>query len=203
MVMEILVVLAHPDPESFNHALADCVLQTLKHQGWRANFHDLYAEKFNPILPAAEIPSEAPVDPQVAVYIEELRAADGLIFIHPNWWGQPPAILKGWIDRTFRPGVAYRFLPGDSGEGIPMGLLKAKGALILNTSNTPAAREHQVFGDPLDTLWNKCILSLCGVSQIKRKMFGTVADSSLEQRETWINETRILTEEFASNLARA
>ena len=54
---------------------------------------------------------------------------------------QPPAILKGWIDRVMRPGVAYEFLEGDSGEGVPNGLLKAKTALVFNTSNTPEDRE--------------------------------------------------------------
>jgi len=53
--------------------------------------------------------------------------------VHPNWWGQPPAILKGWIDRILRPGVAYQFLEGDAGEGVPVGLLKAETALIFNT----------------------------------------------------------------------
>ena len=62
----------------------------------------------------------------------EIRQADGIIIIHPNWWGQPPAILKGLIDRVIRPGIAYEFLEGDSGEGVgvPKGLLKAKAALL-------------------------------------------------------------------------
>ena len=53
---------------------------------------------------------------------------------------QPPAILKGWIDRVMRPGVAYEFLEGGSGKGVPNGLLKAKAALVFNTSNTPEDR---------------------------------------------------------------
>ncbi len=55
-------------------------------------------------------------------YADELMASDLLIFVHPNWWGQPPAILKGWIDRVFRPGLTYRFEEGDSGKGIPVGI---------------------------------------------------------------------------------
>ena len=62
--------------------------------------------------------------------------AEGIIIIHPNWWGMPPAILKGWVDRVMRPGVAYEFLEGDSGEGVPRGLLRARRAIVFNTSNT-------------------------------------------------------------------
>jgi len=68
-------------------------------------------------------------------HCEEFGQADGIIIIHPNWWGQPPAILKGWIDRVIRTGIAYEFKEGDSGEGIPKGLLKAGAAMIFNTSN--------------------------------------------------------------------
>jgi len=49
----------------------------------------------------------------------KIAIADGIVFVHPDWWGMPPAILKGWIDRVLRSGVTYQFLEGDDGEGIP------------------------------------------------------------------------------------
>jgi Putative NADPH-quinone reductase (modulator of drug activity B) len=73
--------------------------------------------------------------------------------------GYAASILKGWIDRVLRPGIAYRFLEGDDGGGIPEGLLKAKSALVFNTSNTPWERELEAFGDPLERLWKDCICS--------------------------------------------
>ena len=60
----------------------------------------------------------------------EISVADGVVIIHPNWWGQSPAILKGWVDRVIRPGVAYEFLEDDKGEGVPCGLLKANQRLF-------------------------------------------------------------------------
>jgi NAD(P)H dehydrogenase (quinone) len=98
--------------------------------------------------------------------------------------------MKGWVDRVFRPGVAYRFQENDNGEGIPVGLLKARAVLILNTSNTPEERERTVFGDPLDALWRRCIFDLCGVREIHRRMFGVIVTSTVEQRREWLNETR-------------
>ena len=73
---------------------------------------------------------------EVQRHCDEISRADGIIIVHPNWWGQPPAILKGWVDRLLRPGVAYEFLEGDKGEGIPRGLLRANCAVVFNTSNT-------------------------------------------------------------------
>ncbi len=65
----------------------------------------------------------------------------------------PPAILKGWVDRVIRPGVAYEFLEGDGGEGVPCGLLRARAVLVFNTGNTYLEREMKIFGDPLETIW--------------------------------------------------
>ena len=186
--MNILVVLAHPSPNSFNHALADAVRDALRGDGHDVVFHDLCAENFDPLLPADEIPSAAALPPAIQRHCAELAAADGIVVVHPNWWGQPPAVLKGWIDRVLRPGVAYRFLPGDSGEGVPVGLLRARTAVILNTSNTNARREQAAFGDPLEAIWKRCIFGLCGVRDVRRRMFSVLVTSTPAQREAWLAE---------------
>jgi putative NADPH-quinone reductase len=92
------------------------------------------------------------------------------------------------VDRVIRPGVAYEFVEGDSGEGVPVGLLKARFALVFNTSNTEANREREAFGDPLETLWKNCIFGLCGVGNFRRRMFGMVVTSALEERVEWLQE---------------
>ncbi len=161
--MNISVILAHPNKQSFNHAIAETAVTRLRANGHDVIFHDLYYEKFDPILASHEIPDEAPLPNDIETYCKEISSADGIIIIHPNWWGQPPAVLKGWVDRVIRPGVAYKFLEGDQGEGIPLGLLKAKAAIVFNTANTPPEREQEVFGDPLQLLWKNCIFDLCGV----------------------------------------
>ncbi len=186
--MRVSVILAHPDPKSFNAAIARTVLTALKKKGATVFYHDLYREKFSPVLPAAETQKNAKLPRSIQKYCNEISRSEGLILIHPNWWGQPPAILKGWIDRVLRPGVAYEFLETDSGEGVPRGLLKIKQVLILNTSNTPKAREEKVFEDPLRLLWKNCILDLCGVKRIRRKIFRVVVTSTLKERKKWLKE---------------
>jgi putative NADPH-quinone reductase len=190
--MDVLVILAHPHEESFNHAIAKEALVALEHNNHGVYFHDLYAEGFDPVLPFGEIPKDADVDEDVVKHCEELSSADGIVIIHPNWWGQPPAILKGWVDRVVRPGVAYEFLEGDEGEGVPVGLLKARTAIVFNTANTPMEREQAVFGDPLQLLWKNCIFDLCGVPVFHREMFTIMVTSTLKQRQEWLGKVREL-----------
>lgn len=197
--MRVSVILGHPDPKSFNHAIAQTVVDTLRGMGVEVSFHDLQAEGFDPVLPAAEAARDAALPPLVALHCQEIRQADGLVIIHPNWWGQPPAVLKGWVDRVLRPGVAYEFLPGDGGEGVPVGLLRPMTALVLNTANTPAVRELAVFGDPLERIWADCILSFCGVKKVVRRMFGVICTSTDEQRKAWLAEAAgLVRREFAA-----
>jgi NAD(P)H dehydrogenase (quinone) len=190
--MRVMVILAHPHPgrESFNHAIAQTAVKTLENNGHEVFFHDLYAEKFDPIIPYGEIPDDAQLVNDIERHCREISSADGIILVHPNWWGQPPAIMKGWVDRVIRPGVAYRFLEEDNGVGIPQGLLIAKAALVFNTCNTPGEWETKKFGDPLETIWKNCIFRFCGVKNFYRRMFGVIITSTLKEREEWLEEVK-------------
>jgi putative NADPH-quinone reductase len=188
--MKVSLILAHPRSGSFNHAIAKVARKNLQSCGHQIAFHDLYQERFDPVLRYEEIPQSAAVDTIVQNHCEEISSAEGIIVVHPNWWGMPPAILKGWVDRVIRPGVAYEFLEGDSGDGVPSGLLRARKAIVFNTSNTFPEREHQVFGDPLETLWNNCIFGFCGVKEFYRKTYSVVVTSTPEQRKAWLEDVR-------------
>ena len=194
--MRVSVILAHPDLNSFNHAIAAAVADTLTANGHEINFHDLYKERFDPLLPTAEIPREADLPPDIARHCREIASADGIVIVHPNWWGQPPAVLKGWVDRVIRPGVAYEFIEDDKGEGVPVGLLKATIALVFNTSNTEPHREQAIFGDPLETIWKNCIFGLCGIKQFVRKTYGMVVVSSSAQRKAWLEDAGRVTDQW-------
>lgn len=160
----------------------------MEQQGHQVAFRDLCLEGFDPLITREEIPDDGPITEAVQEHCADLTTADGIIIVHPNWWGQPPAILKGWIDRVIRPGVAYRFDEGDDGEGVPIGLLKAKSAVVFNTANTPEERENHVFGDPLERIWRDCIFDLCGVKDVHRRIFRVIVTSTLEQRQAWLTE---------------
>ncbi len=198
--MKVLVILAHPDEGSFNYAIYQRVCQTLARHGHEVMAHDLYREDFPAVIPAGESARGAVLPELVARHCDDLAQAQGIVIVHPNWWGQPPAILTGWVDRVVRPGLAYEFVGDDSGEGVPVGLLKARFAIVLNTSNTDPAREEAVFGDPLERIWKDCIFGLCGVGNFQRRTFGIVITSTAEQRKQWLAETQeIICEAVAGN----
>jgi len=106
-----LVVHAHPDPESYNSALRDATVRGLESAGHQVTVIDLYAEGFVPAMSAEERRSyetDHPIsDPLVEHHAALLREADALVFVYPTWWFGLPAILKGWLERVFVPGVAF------------------------------------------------------------------------------------------------
>ncbi|MFE5676353.1 NAD(P)H-dependent oxidoreductase [Streptomyces erythrochromogenes] len=189
--MRVGVYLAHPRPGSFNHAVFDAVVDELQGRGCGVVAHDLCAEGFPSVLSAAETGtvSAAPGadNPQVALHRREVAALDALVFVHPNWWGMPPAVLTGWVQRVLVPGVAYKL---GTADGEPAGLLKAGRALVLNTSDTPGEREDSEFGDPLQRIWAACVLPYTGVVDVRRTVFRTVTDSTDEARRAWLLQAR-------------
>jgi NAD(P)H dehydrogenase (quinone) len=188
--MRISVILAHPSRKSLNHAIAHAVADILADNGHKVFFHDLYAEQFNPVLPAAEIRKGARLPALIKKHCNQIRRAQGLVLVHPNWWGEPPAILKGWVDRVLRVGVAYDFPDGPEGKaGLPIELLTIRAALIFNTSDTPKEREEKVLHDPLSLLWRNT-LSFCGVQNIRRTMYRVVAISTPRDRASWLADAR-------------
>jgi NAD(P)H dehydrogenase (quinone) len=190
--MKVLLVLAHPNAGSFNHALAGAVKETLVERGHEVWFHDLYAEKYDPLLGAEELGKSAVLPPGIEAHCRELEEADGLVIVHPNWWSAPPAVMRGWVDRVFRPGRAYQFVPDGKGGARPAGLLRLRAALILNTANTPQEQEERLYGDPLEAHWVRVVFGICGVPRVVRRNFSPVIGSTLEARHGWLEETRML-----------
>jgi putative NADPH-quinone reductase len=188
--MNILVLIGHQNPGSFCHAIAAAAVEELKAAGHEVVYHDLYAEKFDPILPHEEIPSDAALDPVVARHCREVTAADGYLVVHPNWWAMPPAILKGWLDRVWRQGVVYRFGP----SGVEP-LVGGRRAVVFTTSNTPRDDELRLFGDPLETLWKACVFNFVGIENFVRRNFESIIISTSEQRRGWLEEVRRIVRE--------
>jgi putative NADPH-quinone reductase len=110
-----LVLFAHPCRESFSAALHDRAVAALGGRGWQVDDFDLNAEGFQPVLTAAERRGYHEVDANagpVRDYVERLRAADALVMVFPVWNFGYPAILKGFLDRVFLPGVSFRLEDG-------------------------------------------------------------------------------------------
>ena len=164
--MCILVLLCNPRPASLNRALAERSLAVLEEGGHEVLFHDLYAEGFDPVLTAEELARGFSLDPLVQEHYRALGAADGLVIFHPDWWGGPPAALKGWADRVLRQGIAYDLEGEDFTEKSFAPLLGGKRALVFCTtdeSDSRAARQ-------LEELWRERVLGPCGMA-VRCKVF--------------------------------
>lgn len=166
--MRVLIVHAHPEPQSFNGALTAQAVVTLTDAGHRVEVSDLYAAGFNPVAGAADYATREDSDylridreqtwahthdavaSDVAVEQEKLAGADLLILQYPMWWFSMPAILKGWADRVFTRGFAY-----GPGHKYDTGLLGGKRALVSVTTGTSAATyaPDGIDGALLDVLW--------------------------------------------------
>src|ERR687897_2494656 len=111
--MDVLVVRAHPQEGSYTHAVADAAIHGFEGAGHHVTLLDLYASGFAPAMSAAERAAyhgaEPLIDPQTVEHAALVRRAEILVFVYPTWWSGPPAILKGWLERVFVPGVAFRF----------------------------------------------------------------------------------------------
>jgi putative NADPH-quinone reductase len=186
--MKVSVILGHPTPGSFNHAICATAMAVLKANGHTCHFHDLYAERFDPVMPSSELPKDASLPAEIERHCQEIGEADGVIVVHPNWWSAPPAILRGWVDRVLRAGRAYNFVPDGQGGAKPVGLLKAQVGLAFTTANTPHDKEVQLFGDPLHTHWLKVVFGLCGVARIEKWDFSPIIISTAEARREWLDE---------------
>ena len=190
---------AHPRLTSFCHAVSERARAVLVRAGHDLIHHDLYAEEFEPCLTAEEAYTVGDTledmlaratDPTIRQHREEIVKSQGLLVVHPNWWGKPPAMLSGWLDRVLVPGVAYRLT---SASGLPEGLLSIRKALVFNTSDTPAERERGVLGDPLELIWGRCVLPFCGVKEHERHVFRPVVGSKEDERRGWLSTVDIVT----------
>lgn len=182
--MNVSVIIGHNKSNSFNHAVAQTVCDALNDLGHTVRLHDLYRERFNPVLAEGEEKlDEADLPQDIRDYLAEIRAADGLVFVHPNWWGGPPAILRGWVDRVFRQGSVYHFTP----DG-PVSYIGDKVVQVFSTSNTPREFELNFYKDPIENFWKVVVFGLLGSKSFERRNFEPIIVSTPEQRRDWLAE---------------
>ena len=184
---DYLVVYAHPNPKSFNHAILTAVGKRLGDLSKTYDVRELYALKFNPVLAgddfAAIQSKKLPQD--ILTEQEYIRNAEALLFIYPIWWFGMPAILKGYIDRVFSYGFAYDV---DPKEGL-RGLLPEKDVVIINTTGGPEKNYKKIgFTDALKKTTDVGTFGLCGMKVVMHKYFYGVTTVSLEVRKAMLEE---------------
>lgn len=186
--MKSLIVYAHPNPESFNHAVLNVVEEELGKGGNTVVVRDLYAGGWDPVLkgPDFQAISQGKVLPDVEKEQSFIRNAELLVFVFPVWWFSMPAILKGYVDRVFSLGFAYRYA-----DGVPEGLLKDKKVLVFTTTggDQPTYRNGG-FLDALTKTQDTGIFGFCGMKVLEHKFLFGVPSVSQERRVEMLEEVR-------------
>ncbi|GMK37771.1 NAD(P)H dehydrogenase (quinone) [Paenibacillus sp. CCS19] len=172
--MKTLIIYTHPNRHSLSHAFLQ---QTL--QGLQENPHveeediqvlDLYGEGFDPILVFNDQKRrrDMHVEPTLEKYRNQLLWADRIVMIYPIWWGRPPAMLLGYIDRMFASNFAYR----EKGGLLPEGLLKGKSVVCISTMKGPTLYPLLWLGNAHKTLMRRALFSYVGIKKVKFFEFG-------------------------------
>lgn len=189
--MKTLVVLCHPSADSLTAHLADHVMASLQAGGHDATLHDLYQEGYDPRLTAEEF---AAYNTAIHEDAEGLQSYQAMVLVFPTWWSGLPAMLKGWIDRSFLPGTA--FVPDPINKTIRPRLTKLRHIMVITTLGGPAWIDRLVLRCPVYRILKWGVFKACspkarfvmfslyrseGVStqrlaQFKQKITNTVAN---------------------------
>ena len=182
--MIALVLVCHPDSGSLSHSAAEQVINGLERAGHSAYCHDLYADHFEPVLENEDLRRRFSFDDEFVRHGRELQAADGLVLVYPDWWGMPPAILKGWIDRVLRPELAYRFGGEDFGPRTAEPLLVDKRAWVITTTN----ETNPLSQAPMQSIWRERVFGYVGIDAVMFHTLYNVRNTTLRERRTWLRE---------------
>ncbi len=136
--MRLLFVHAHPVPESLNTALCTAAVEAARTKGHEVRLIDLHAEGFNPVMSTDErrgYGENVPIPADLVPHVQALQSAEGLILVYPTWWYAQPAILKGWMDRVWRPGIAFTL--HEEGQRLRAGLTNIRLIGVITTFGSP------------------------------------------------------------------
>lgn len=191
--MKILIINAHPDKESFNRALAEAYYTAATESGAEVQILHISELDFDPDLHYG-YRKRMELEPSLQQAWEQILWARHLVWVHPVWWGGLPARSKGFIDRLFLPGMAFRYRENSVFWDK---LLKGRSARIITTLDQPGWYYRLFFGRPSVNQLRRSVLQFCGVSPVKLTYMGIIRNSTEKQRRKWLKKAATLGRRFA------
>lgn len=188
--MRHLIIYAHPNENSLNHHLLSTVVETLQSRNEEIIVRDLYTIGFDPVLSLADMQGQrmGEISDDVKTEQEHISWAERITFIYPIWWTGLPAMMKGYIDRVFSYGFAYRY-----DQGIQKGLLKGKKTVIINTHGKSHEEYEKTGMDKALTLTSdNGIFIYSGLEIISHLFFDKADKASAENLDIWKNQIKNL-----------
>lgn len=182
--MNILIINGHPKEESYNDAIVDAYAKGAANTTASVEVLKLRDLKFNLSLENAYA-KEVDLEEDLQRAIEKIKWSDHMVWVHPLWWSGYPALMKGFIDRTFLPGVTYKY----EGKSLfPTQLLKGKTARIICTADSPSWYNTLFLGAPATKQLKKNTLEFCGVKPVRSNFIGPIRNSTPAFREKWLKK---------------
>ncbi len=191
--MNILVIIGHPDPESFCSALSRAYIEGAASKSDQIRTIDLSQIAFDPNLKYG-YRKRMELEDELKEAQELIRWADHLVFVYPTWWGTMPAILKGFFDRVFLPGFAYQYR-----KDSPLWdkLLAGKSAHLIVTMDTPAWYNRWIYRHAGHHVMKRNILNFCGIKPVRVTEITPVTSSSENVRMKWLEKVKRLGSKLA------
>lgn len=191
--MKNLIIYAHPNSASLNHFFKQTVVESLLQSGQEVVVRDLNEISFNPVLSLEDMNGQrmGKVTDDVKTEQDFITWADQIIFIYPIWWTGMPAIMKGYIDRVFSYGFAYRY-----DQGVQKGLLAGKQTVIINSHGKSNAEYETMGMDKALALTSDTGIFKYSGLEIKQHFYFDKADrASSENILEWTKQIKMLFEE--------
>ena len=180
----ILIINGHPDKDSFCGELAKGYYNGAEKSGAEIKLINLIELEFSPILKYG-YNKRTELEPVLVDIQKEIKKADHLVFVYPNWWGTYPALLKGFIDRVFLPDFAFRY---QEKSPFPEKLLIGKSARLIVTMDTLSWYYSLIYCKPGHNSMKKSILNFCGIKPVRITAFGPIKGSNDTKRKKWLEK---------------
>jgi NAD(P)H dehydrogenase (quinone) len=184
----ILIINGHPHEESYCNEMAKRYKTGADKAGAECEVLNLHELKFSPILKYG-YHKRTELEEDLVRAQQMIKDADHLVFVYPTWWGLPPALLKGFIDRVFLPNFAFSYRKDSIFWDK---LLKGKSARVITTMDTPKWYYSLIYGKPGHNAMKKNLLKFCGINPVKITAFSPIKTSNQKKRENWLNKVEKL-----------
>lgn len=184
----ILMILGTPKGNSFCHALGEAYAQGARSKGHVVRQLKLGEMSYDPVLRDGYEQSQT-LEPDLLEAQRQIHWAEHLVFVYPVWWGGIPALLKGFFDRTFLPGFAFKYR---NRSQLWDKLLTGRTADLLVTMDTPPWYFRWIYGAPGHRQMTRTILGFSGIKTRRLAEFAPVRPSSEEQRQSWLRRAETL-----------
>ena len=184
----VLVILGHSGHNSFSGALAEAYAEAARAAGHTVRVLRLAELNFDPLLHGSN-PHHQPLEPDLLAAQDSMAWAQHMAWVFPVWWGGVPALLKGFLDRTFTSGYAFKF---NAGSPFPVPLLKGRTAHLLVPLDTPPWYFRWFYRMPAIHQMRKTTLEFCGIQVRKTLLMGPVNSSTTERRKQWLGQAQAL-----------